>query len=179
MPHYAIIQGSVVATVFAECLTQRFRRAFPERFPVFNRKAPEFNKAQSGRDFGDGDGPTTGHHQLFSCAGQLKHSKATVRRQTVDPVKSFTQGSLADGQRSTQRCNVKRGLKVSQGQSLSVRNQVTTATCGRAKPQGQRWRVLPTGHIYPHSCNHNPWHNRARTGVGMILPFGPTYTRGG
>jgi hypothetical protein len=45
MPHHAIIQGSVVATVFAESLTQRFRRAFPERFPVFNRKAPEFNKA--------------------------------------------------------------------------------------------------------------------------------------
>jgi len=93
-------------------------------------------------------------------------------------IKSFTQGSLADGQHSTQRRNVKRGTKVSQGQPLSVLDQVTCATCGPAKRQG-RWRVVSRHICTRQAANQDQWLNPARTGAGMILPFGPTCALGG
>jgi hypothetical protein len=48
--------------LFAERLMQRRRRAFPEHLSILNRKTPEFDKAKTGRDFGDGHGPITSRH---------------------------------------------------------------------------------------------------------------------
>jgi hypothetical protein len=53
-PQPCNVQDILPAFTFADCLTQCFRRAFPEHFTVFNLKTPEFNKAKTGCDFGDG-----------------------------------------------------------------------------------------------------------------------------
>jgi hypothetical protein len=53
---------SAPALMLADCQTQRCRRAFPEHFPILNRKSPEFTKAKTGRDFADGHGRTMGRH---------------------------------------------------------------------------------------------------------------------
>jgi hypothetical protein len=67
-PSLALLYGLLMASrpppvlMLADCQTQRCRRAFPEHFPILNRKSPEFTKAKTGRDFADGHGRTIGRH---------------------------------------------------------------------------------------------------------------------